>query len=317
MPNPRCLPGGPLHGLIAATFTPLTADGAIHLSAIPEIVEHLANCQVAGMYVLGSTGEGVSLTCEERQQVAEAFVAASAGQMPVIVQVGCESLSQARQLAIHAQRVGADAISAVSPVYFKPQSVEALIDSMAEIAGGAPELPFYYYHIPAVTGVTHNMLDFLRMGGPQIPTLAGIKFTSTDVEAYRTCVQFAAEEYQVLWGVDELLFDGLQAGAQAAVGSTYNFAAPIYHRLRAAFARGDFPEARAQQQFAQAIVDAFVPYGPRAAQKAIMAMVGPDCGPCRLPLKSLTTSQVRSLRDDLQAIGFFENSVNPKARLTA
>ena len=118
----------------------MNVDGSLNTSVIGPMVDHLVAHDIAGMYVLGSTGEGVSLTADERCNVAEAFVKSAAGRLPVIVQVGCESLAQARQLAAHAQDVGADAVSAVSPLYFKPDSVETLVASMAEIASGAPGL---------------------------------------------------------------------------------------------------------------------------------------------------------------------------------
>lgn len=296
----------PLSGLIAATFTPLHEDGSVRTDAIPSVVDHLVQQGIAGMYALGSTGEGVSLTQDERCTVAEAFVGAAAGRLPVIVQVGCESLAAARQLAQHAQQIGADAISAVSPLYFKPDSVETLVDSMAEIAAGAPQLPFYYYHIPTVTGVALNMVDFLRLGAERIPTLRGIKFTSTNVFEYQSCLEFAGDRFEVLWGLDEMLLNGLTAGARAAVGSTYNFAAPIYQQLLSAWAAGDLDEARRQQSRSQALVRAFIPYGPRGAQKAIMAMIGQDCGPARLPVAPLGVSQCDALQGDLEAIGFFE-----------
>lgn len=304
----------PLTGLVAATFTPLSDDGSINLQKIPEVVNHLLRHSIAGMYVLGSTGEGLSLTTEERYQVAEAFVDAAAGRLPVIVQVGCECLTAAQQLAAHAQQIGADAVSAVSPVYFKPSSAETLVESMAEIARGAPELPFYYYHIPHVTGVDQSMLDFLRIGGTQIPTLRGIKYTSTNVDEFRACVELAGSDFEVLWGLDELLYDGLSAGARAAVGSTYNFAAPIYHRLLSAFAKNDHEEARRQQAISQSIVDTFVPFGSRPAQKTIMSLAGPDCGPCRLPLKSLSASQTDDLKDQLETLGFFAELAEPRVR---
>ena len=189
-------------------------------------------------------------------------------------------------------------------MYFKPRSVEALVDSMAEVAAGAPELPFYYYHIPALTGVTHSMGDFIRLADVKIPTFAGIKYTSPDVDEYRSCVALAGDQFQLLWGMDERLCDGLVAGAEAAVGSTYNYASPIHQQLWQAYADGDLDKARAQQQRIQDIVDTFVPFGPRAAQKAIMSMVGPDCGPCRLPLQALTREQSDDLAKQLTAIGF-------------
>ena len=295
-----------LEGLVAATFTPIGADGSPDTAAIRPMLDFLVQQGIAGLYVLGSTGEGVSLSAEERCQVAEAFVHAADGRLPVIIQVGCESLVQARGLAMHAQAVGADAISAVSPLYFKPDSAETLVASMAEIASGAPELPFYYYHIPTVTGVAVSMIDFLQLAADRIGNLRGIKFTSTNVFEFQSCVEFAQDRFEILWGLDEMLLSGLMAGARAAVGSTYNFAAPIYQRLLSAYACGDLDAARRAQSQSQALVRTFIPYGPRAAQKAIMEMVGVECGPPRLPVATLSPSQVRALRKDLEGIGFFD-----------
>ena len=296
----------PLQGLVAATFTPLREDRSLHLDAIAPMVDRLISQGVAALYVLGSTGEGASLTFDERCAVAESFVNAASGRLPVIVQVGSESLMQARHLAAHASRVGADAISAVSPVYFKPDSVETLVASMAEIAGGAPELPFYYYHIPAVTGVGVSAVEFLKLAEQRIENLRGVKFTSQNVFEFQTCVEYAQERLQIFWGLDEMLQYGLAAGAVAAVGSTYNFATAVYQRLLTAFAAGDMETVRQEQLRSQAIVRAFLPYGPRGAQKAIMKMIGLDCGPSRLPVPTLTQTQYAALERELRDIGFFE-----------
>lgn len=270
------------------------------------MVDYLVEQQIRGLYVLGSTGEGISLTSDERKQVAEAFVAATRGRIPVIVQVGCESLAAARDLASHAQQVGADAVSAVSPVYFKPDTVESLVDSMAHIAAGAPDLPFYYYHIPAATGLTHSPLAFLELAKVRIPNLRGIKFTSPAVFDYQACVESAGDDYEVMWGLDEMLLSGLTAGGTAAVGSTYNFAPAVYHHILQAVEQGNLEEAKLWQSRSQQVVRAFVPFGPRAAQKAIMAMIGQDCGPSRLPIRSLTPEAYTQLRSQLEEIGFFQ-----------
>lgn len=296
----------PMRGLIAATFTPMDQSGNVAVDQIGPMVDRLIEQKLAGFYVLGSTGEGLSLTAEERIDTAQRFIDAVAGRVPVIVQVGCESLRQARELAAAAQSAGADAISAVTPVYFKPDSTTTLVDSMAVIASGAPTLPFYYYHIPSVTGVNLNPLDFLRLGGTKIQNLRGLKFTSPSVHDYQACIEFDPERFEILWGVDEMLMSGLVAGGVAAVGSTYNFCAAIYHRLIAAYQRGDLDAARRHQSVAQSIVRTFVPYGPRAAQKAMMEMIGIDCGPPRLPITPLPILSITQLRKELESIGFFD-----------
>ncbi|MCB1129076.1 MAG: dihydrodipicolinate synthase family protein, partial [Verrucomicrobiae bacterium] len=89
-------------------------------------------------------------------------------------------------------------------------------------------------------------------------------------------------------------------------GSTYNFAAPIYHRLMQAFAGGDLETARAEQERSVRLVQTIARYGYMAAAKAVMGMVGVECGPVRLPLRALDPAQAKTLREDLERVGFFD-----------
>src|SRR5262249_39706172 len=139
------------------------------------------------------------------------------------------------------------AIAALSPSYFKPRSVEALVACCAEVASAAPALPFYYYDIPTMTGVSLPMPDFLAAGAERIPTLAGLKFTNSDRRAYRRCLHAGGGRFDLPWGYDEMLLAALAVGAKGAVGSTYNYAAPLYRRVMAAFAAGDLATARREQ----------------------------------------------------------------------
>jgi N-acetylneuraminate lyase len=295
-----------LTGLVAATFTPMREDGTLNLNRVGPVVEHLRGQGISALYVVGSTGEGVSLATPERQQAVEAFIEAAAGRMPVVVHVGHNSLAEARAAAAHAERVGATAISAVPPSYFKPESLDVLVASMAEIAAAAPTLPFYYYHIPQMNGVSADMVEFLRVAGERIPTLAGLKFTSPLLCEMLACIEFQERRFDVLHGRDEMLLAGLAMGAAGAVGSTYNFAAPLYQRVLAAFARGDLAEARCWQARAMQMIRTVVKYHGFSGQKAVMKMIGLDCGPTRLPLTPLRPGEADDLRRELEALGFFQ-----------
>jgi N-acetylneuraminate lyase len=295
-----------LTGLIAATYTPMLPGGDIDTMPIPSMVDFLHSQGITGLYVLGSTGEGPSLTVDERYEVAEAFVKAANGRLPVIIQVGSESLRQSQLLAEHAQKIGADAISAVSPVYFKPDSLDSLVEFMKELASAAPDLPYYYYHIPTVTGVACPALEFLRSAAERIPTLGGLKFSSTVLYEYQACLEFAPDRLEVLFGSDEMLLGAIALGGRGAVGSTYNFAAPVYRRMLDAWQAGHVNDARQYQSHAQALVRAFVAFGARAAQKAIMSMIGYPCGPSRLPIPEFSKAQYDGLKAELTRIGYFE-----------
>jgi N-acetylneuraminate lyase len=278
----------------------------LNLDAIPSVVDHLCHWEVAGLYVVGSTGEGVSLSSAERRAAVEAFVGAAAGRVPVIVQVGHNSVAEAREMAAHAQQVGATAVSATPPSYFKPATVDLLARTMAEIAGAAPELPFYYYHIPHVTGVQPDMLAFLDAAATHIPTFVGIKFTSPALDQLMACADSHTGAFEILNGFDEMLLPALAIGARGAVGSTYNYAAPVYAQMMAAFRRGDLPEARQWQLQAVAMIRCIVRRHGLAGQKAVMKLIGHDCGPARLPLPQLDASEIAQLREELQSLGFFQ-----------
>lgn len=296
----------PITGLVAATFTPMHADGRLALDRVPALVEHLLGEGIKGFYAVGSTGEGVLLSGEERKSVAEAYVRATAGRIPVLVQVGHNSTFEACELAAHAQQVGAAGVSATPPFYFKPGNVTVLVDTMAQIAAAAPRLPFYYYHIPILTGVAFDMVEFLTLAQERIPTLAGIKFTSSNFAEMQACLEFGRDRFQIFHGFDEMLLCGLAVGAVGAVGSTYNYAPGFYQRVLAAVARGDLAEARRWQARAVEMVRIVLRYRGLAGQKAMMELIGFDCGPTRLPIVPLDAAERDCLRRELEAIGFFK-----------
>jgi len=295
-----------LRGLIAATYTPMDDRARLAPASVRPMVDRLLDEGVAGLYVCGSTGEGMSLTGGERREVAEAFTQAAAGRVPVIIQVGHNSVAEAAELAAHAQRIGADVVSATAPSYFKVSSVELLVDCMAEVAAGAPELPFYYYHIPSLTGAALDMTAFLRLAGRRIENLAGMKYTCPTLHEYHACLALDDGHYDVLWGCDEMLLPAWVMGARGAVGSTYNIAAPLYRRIIEAFDAGELEEARRLQGLSVQMVRTIARWPFHPAMKAIMKMLGQECGPCRLPQPRLSVGQIEELGKSLEQIGFFD-----------
>lgn len=302
MPSPSSLT---LRNLVAAAFTPFHEDGSLHLERVRPVVDRVLGQGAKGLYVCGSTGEGPLLTTEERKAVAKAHVDAAAGRVPVVIQVGHNSIIEARELAEHAQAIGADAISATPPTYFKPDSMDNFLACLSEVAAGAPKLPFYYYHIPVLSGVKFDMLDFLRLGRDRIPSLRGIKFSDTNLHEMIACVEHDQGAFDILFGVDEMLLAGFAFGARGAVGSTFNFAAPLYLKIIAAFERGDMPEARRLQSLSAQMVRVIVGIGGRGGLKATMAMIGADCGYSRLPTRTCSDDVRKRIREGLEKIGFF------------
>ena len=304
-----------LTGLVAAAYTPMFPDSSLNLAMVPRIADYLVSAGVSGIYICGSTGEGPSLTGEERKILAEAFVEAANDRLPIIVQVGHNSLKEARELAAHAQAVGADMISSNSPSYFKPTDAGSLLRSMAEVAQGAPRLPFYYYHIPAFTGVSIDMVEFLEKGEQEIPNLAGIKFSDRAISEYQACLECCGGKFDVLWGVDEMLLSALAVGAKGAVGSTYNVVAPLYLRIIESFKEGDLEEARRCQQLSAQFVRMLDRHAPlHTSLKEVVKLAGLDCGGVRLPQQPLPEGASEKIQTDFEEFGMTKWMALPSLR---
>ena len=293
--------------LLSAPHTPFHPDGSVHLEVIDRQAEHLLCHRINGVFINGTTGESHSLTIAERQAIALRWCEVTRGtSLSVIIHVGSNCLDDAESLARHAAHLGVAAIAAISPSYFKPRSVADLIECAIRIAAAAPATPFYLYDIPSMTGVNLSMPEFLEQARDRIPNLKGLKYSNPDLLAYQHCVNADGGRWDVPWGSDESLLAALVMGGRTAVGSTYNFAAPIYHRLVAAFFRGDLETARLEQFRSAQTVQTLMRHGFMGAAKALMRHLGIAVGTTRLPLANPTPAQEAALIGELGRLGFFD-----------
>jgi N-acetylneuraminate lyase len=306
-----------LTGLVAATHTPFKTDGSLNLPAVERQLEHLLRYDLATAFICGSTGESQLLSFEERRQLAQRWMEAARGTpMKVVVHVGSNCLPDTKALAMQAEKLGAAAISTIAPYYFKPRNLETLVEWCAEIASAAPETPFYFYDVPALTNVNFSMPAFLAQAADRIPTLNGIKFTNSDLMSYQLCLRADEGAFDIPWGIDECMLAAFALGGTGAVGSTYNFAAPVFQQLLAAFARGDLATAQEQQRRGTTLIQLLLGYGYLPASKFIMKWLGVDVGACRQPLPNLSVEQAAKLRRELEACGFFEWGLTTKTVTT-
>ena len=151
-----------------------------------------------------------------------------------------------------------------------------------------------------MTNVPINTARFLELGAKSIPTLHGIKFTNNDLMLLQECL--ALESFDIVFGYDELLLAGMTLGVKGAVGSTYNFAAPLYRRLIDAFERGELVSARKAQLQSVRLIRVLQEFGFSRASKAMMGLIGVDCGPVRLPLRAMTAQEMRQLAESVRNV---------------
>jgi N-acetylneuraminate lyase len=281
----------------------MRGDGAINLDLIPRLCAHYLREKVSAVFVCGTTGEGLSLTGEERLQIVDKWIETARDKLPVIVNVSHLSIAASQALARHAQSAGAFAIASCGPTFCASVSSSQMVVAMAQVAEAAPKLPFYFYYIPQLTHYSLQMVNFVTAAARVIPRFQGVKFTHSDLAEFMQLMQLDSGRFEVMSGRDQLLLGFLACGATTAVGSTFNFAAGIAHAVHEAFERGDLMAARDAQIQLIRIMEIMRGFGGLCAMKATMKFIGLDCGPTRPPLDNLDDDQLASLQRSLRSCG--------------
>jgi N-acetylneuraminate lyase len=200
-----------LRGAIAATLTPLR-EGSFDPDAVGPYVDFLVGHRLDGILVLGTTGEGVLFSTEERREIAGAFLAAGRGRLQVAIHCGAQTTADTVALAEHAARAGADAVAVIAPPYFPLDETELLAHFEAA-AGACAPLPFYAYEFAARSGyaIPPAVLERLR---ERAPNLTGLKVSDSPWEK---AAPYLFDELDLFVGAEALIAQGLAAGAAGAV----------------------------------------------------------------------------------------------------
>jgi N-acetylneuraminate lyase len=292
-----------LTGITPALLTPFDKEGEVNVKVIRELVEFQLSGGVSGFYLCGSTGEGLLLSAAERLLVAETVIDQVRGRVPVVVHVGAITTKAACALAADADQAGADAISAIPPIYYRV-GTEGVKLYYTQVAA-ASSLPFYIYNVPGITGVDIGaslMRDLLDA----IPTLHGVKYTSYNFFEMRKILELDDGRLNVVSGPDELMIAAQAMGAHGAIGSTYNVLPRLMVNAYERFNAGDVVTARELQARANHAVSVFLSFPSLSAIKEMMRLIGFDCGSARPPNLALTDEQKGQLREMLEEIDFFE-----------
>ena len=298
-----------IEGLIDAPFTPFKENGDVNLEPIPAYAKMLAKNGLKGVFINGSSGEGYMLTSEERMQIAEAWMKAAPEGFKVIVHVGSCCVRESRRLAEHAQKIGAWGIGAMAPPFPKVGRIEELVKYCEEIACGAPDLPFYFYHIPAFNGAFLPMVELLKAVDGRIPNFAGIKYTFESIYEYNQCRLYGDGKFDMLHGQDETILPSLaMGGARGGIGGTTNYNGRCLVGIIEAWKNGDLEKARKLQNYAQTVINVIVHFrGNIVGGKRIMKLMGLDLGPNRTPFQNVTPEEEKRLKAELDAIDFWNH----------
>lgn len=298
-------------GLINAPFTPMHEDFSVNYDIIPQYAALLHRNGLKGVFINGSSGEGYMLTPEERKRLAETWMQSVPEGFKVIVHVGSCCVKESNELAQHAQQIGATAIGAMASPFPRIGRIEELVKYCEEIASGAPELPFYFYHIPAFNNCFLSMYDFLRAidESGRVPTFAGIKYTFESLYEYNKCRRYKNGKYDLLHGQDETILASMAlGGAQGGICGTSNYNGRCLVGIQQAWYDNNLERARELQNYAQDVIDVICHYrGNIVGGKHIMKFLGLDMGPNRTPFQTISPEEDKALLAELEAINFFEH----------
>jgi N-acetylneuraminate lyase len=284
-------------GAWPALVTPFTANDRVNIPMVRRLVDYLIDRGSGGLYVCGSTGEGIYMTVGERKQVLETVVEQANRRVPVIAHVGAVAISDATTLAGHAQAVGADGIASIIPPLYN--SVPSTVAYFTALGAAAPALPLltYIFGGPADAAALMRAL----MG---IPTLAGSKYTGPNMFEFRRIVELGKGEWTVFSGMDEQCAFAAMFGASGNIGSTLNYMVGLYAAIHTSVQQGNLGRAVELQLAANQITGAMIDVGFMGALKAVMTRLGFDCGACRLPNRTLTADQQTALFAQLDTLNF-------------
>ncbi|MBS1874430.1 MAG: dihydrodipicolinate synthase family protein [Acidobacteria bacterium] len=280
-------------GILPAIVTPLDANERFNRTAFERLAARVYAAGVDGLYVCGQTGEGWVQSIEQRKAVAEAAVHASPAGKTVIIHIGAASTAQSIELARHAARVGAHAVSSLPPP--GAYSFEEIRAYYRDVAA-ASETPFLIYYFPSLAPALNTTARMLELCS--LPNVAGLKFTDSNLFRLWELRRSGAVVFN---GSDEMLAAGLLMGANGGIGSIYNLLPAEFAGLYSNASAGRWEQARQLQSAINEVIRVILQFPVFPAVKATLGFTGLDCGPCIAPRRGLTEEELAELRRGLLA----------------
>lgn len=238
-------------GVIPAFYACYDEEGNISPEGVQALTRYFAEKGVKGVYVNGSSGECIYQSVEDKKTVLENVMEAAKGELTVIAHVACNNTKDSMELARHAQSVGADAIAAIPPIYFRLPE-HAIAQYWNDISSAAPDTDFVIYNIPQLAGVALTMDLFAEMR--KNPRVIGVKNSSMPVQDIQMFKAAAGDDYIIFNGPDEQFISGRIIGAEGAIGGTYGAMPELFLQMDECVKAGDMDKAKEIQYAVNSII---------------------------------------------------------------
>jgi len=276
-------------GIVTAIITPLKGDVEVSEEGIASLISFLVERGVKGFFVLGTYGEGILISKDERERMLEKVVEAVPSRASVIVHVGAADVKTALELAKHAANLGVSAVSSVGPIYHKPGRT-GLVSYYGYLSrAGAPIM---VYNNKGRQGYNISLSDFESIT-MEVPSVMGIKDTSYDVEQLQNYIDMFGKTHYVAGAGDSLIAVTFVIGAKAHVCGIANAFPEIPLAVYASVKNGDVKKAVELQSVINRMRKELSRFGveTQVILREILRLRGVDVGDPPIPLRRLTDEE--------------------------
>lgn len=279
-------------GVCTALVTPFLKD-SVNYPMLEQLLRRQYDAGIRAVVICGTTGESATLTDEEKLTMFRYAKKWMPEDLRIIAGTGSNSTVHAIALSQAAQDAGADALLVVSP-YYNKATPEGLYLHYAAIASSV-QIPVILYNVPSRTGVDIPVEVYRRLS--QIPNIAGVKEASSDIRKLARIRSQCPDHFTVWCGNDDLAVAAMALGAKGLISVVSNIEPEITGSMIGAALDGDFDTATALQLSLLPLIEALFQEVNPIPVKAAMAMIGYDCGSCRMPLCSPSEETSALLKD--------------------
>ncbi|HUZ58846.1 MAG TPA: dihydrodipicolinate synthase family protein [Hanamia sp.] len=289
-------------GLWPAMFTPVDDDEEPAYNEIEKLVELFISQQMDGLYILGSTGQGLLFTENQRKKVTEVVSKTSAGRIPIIVHVGSLTTSESIRLAQHAEKCGVDGVSSVPPIYYTGNA-DTTLEHYNKIAGST-SLPFFPYQLGdnSIPDDVHSFIDRLL----KIPNITGMKLTTNQLLNISGIHNYAEGQLRLFSGSDELFCHATLCGTVGAIGTFYNIWGAECKYVMSEFVNGNYKLGKKFMLSFQKIIQFVLPNAWPFFRKAMLLKYNIDIGPTKAPLgntqKEWKNNEVQEIIEKIESV---------------
>lgn len=290
-----------LRGIIPAVITPFTRDERVDEQAFRKVLALMIDQGVHGLFPVGTGGEFSVLSFEEKTRLMQVAVEVAAGRVFVMPNAGAITTAESVALARHAEAVGSDAVSVVTPYFIKP-SQDELVEHYRAICA-AVKIPVLAYNIPERTGVTIAVSTVARLA-KEVPNFAGIKDSSGDLTNTTELGQACPPGFRVFIGRDTLIYGALQYGLAGGVAATANVAPALAVGIYTAWQAKDYAKALEYQTRLAPVRKLFgIGSHPGGLKEAMVQLGMIECGQCRRPTLPISAAQKQQVTAVLKEAG--------------